>query len=44
MFNFIFKVLFLAVTMAFLGVWGIFREQRKSQDLSNKIYSKCKIR
>jgi hypothetical protein len=40
MFNFIFKVLFLAVTIAFLGVWGILKEQRKSQDLLDKIYSK----
>ncbi|QEK11869.1 hypothetical protein FQB35_05520 [Crassaminicella thermophila] len=38
MFNFIFKVLLFAITIAFLGAWGIIKQQRKTQELLNKLY------
>ena len=44
MLDFIIKVLFLAITIAFLGAWGIVKEQRKSKELIDKIYSKMQIK
>ena len=39
MFGFIVQVLLLAVTIAFLGAWGIVKQQRKTEELLNKIRS-----
>lgn len=38
MLGFIWKVLLLAVTIAFLGAWGIIKQQRKTQELLDKLY------
>jgi len=38
MLMFIWKVLFLAVTIAFLGAWGMIKQQRKTQELLDKLY------
>ncbi|WDV46002.1 hypothetical protein PV797_21400 [Clostridiaceae bacterium M8S5] len=41
MFSFIYKVLIIAVTIAFLGSWGIIKQQRKEQELIDKLYNKA---
>lgn len=40
MIPFILKVLLVAVTVAFLGCWGIIKQQRKSQELIDKLFNK----
>ena len=35
---FIIQVLLLAMTIAFLGAWGIVKQQRKTEELLSKIY------
>lgn len=38
MVGFIFKVLLFALTIAFLCSWGIIKQQRKQQELLDKLY------
>ncbi|SHK53683.1 hypothetical protein [Paramaledivibacter caminithermalis] len=38
MFDFIFKTLLFALTIAFLGSWGMIKQQRKKQELVSKLY------
>lgn len=40
MISFILKVLLVAVTVAFLGCWGIIKQQRKPQELVDKLFNK----
>lgn len=41
MLSFLLKVLFLAVTIAFLGAWGMVKQQRRSEELLGKLYRKA---
>lgn len=38
MLGFISKILLLAITIAFIGSWGIVKQQRKTQELLDKLY------
>lgn len=40
MISFILKVLLVAITVAFLGCWGIIKQQRKPQELIDKLFNK----
>lgn len=39
--SFIFKVLLLAIAIAFIGSWGIVKQQRRTQELLDKLYRKA---
>lgn len=41
MFDIAWKVLLVAVTVAFLGAWGIIKQQRKSQELLTQLFTKA---
>lgn len=40
MMNFVFKILLVAVTFAFLLSWGYIKQQRKNEELLNNLYKK----
>lgn len=40
MMNFMFKILLVAVTFAFLLSWGYIKQQRKNEELLNNLYKK----
>ncbi|MDK2919060.1 MAG: hypothetical protein PWQ37_1793 [Candidatus Petromonas sp.] len=44
MFDFILKVLLVAITVAFLGAWGIRKQQGKTKELIDKLYQKAEKR
>lgn len=41
MFRYVLEVLLLAVTIAFLGAWGIIKQQNKGNELIQRLFSKA---